>query len=350
MNKINGYTLIPIYAGKSIELEFEVRKEGQLVDLSDLTGRLVVFLEVPGVDEEYVIDESLTIPDQTGGGLGTCSVILDSTMTDQYAAVYRYYLLFTYGTGDERVLQDGTINIIADDTDRINQIKTKYGLEFDHYTLVNAYNYSHSQLLNCGYEYVDKTIENLDDNNCFLIDNYAMDANFDGKVDIDDIEIIEYQKNSPYNINNLNDNVDEIKFNHPGGKIIVQMDAKYPSEGSYKIRVRYYKGLQSYSYLINDINYLEELYMIFHLFEIMPIYKLQHGITKRDINGVKVEFNKEAIDAFKDDLRKQITYQVSKIRSLNIKPVIINKDYGGYKPILHYGPDYSASRYRFFDR
>ena len=172
-----------------------------------------------------------------------------------------------------------------------------------------------------------------------------MDKNFDELIDEDDLYLFEYQKESPYAINNLSTHIESITFNHPKGFTIIEMDGSYPSDSSYKMQIQYYKGLQTFSYLNNDIKYLEELFTIFHLFDILPIYKLQHGVTKRDINGVKVEFNQEALNILKKDLMERITYQKSKIRSLDIRPVVINKDYGSYKG-LGAGLDSSASRYR----
>lgn len=349
-DKITGNSMIPIYAGNSIELEFTVRKDSQLVDLTGLAGKFKVFLDVPGEDETFVIDKSLTIPTQTGDALGTCSCVLTGNETDQYTSVYKYYLVFTYGVSDDRVLQEGTVKIIGDDTDRINQIKLKYGLDFDYYTMREALNYAQSQLLNNGYEYVEKIIDTLDSNHCFLIENYVMDKNFDEVVDDDDIYLFEYQSESPYTINNLSSHISNITFNHPKGMTIVQMDGTYPSDSSYKMQIQYYKGLQSFSYLNNDIKYLEELYAIYHLFDVLPIYKLQHGITKRNINGINVEFNHDSIRTLMVDLRDKILYQISKIRSLSIKPVIINKNYGYNNSPFNYGFDYSASRYRDFNR
>lgn len=343
--KLSGSRMVTLYAGNSKELEFEVRKDGELVDLTDTTGKLKVFLEIPDTNETYIIDKTLTIPTQEDDALGTCSCTLSETETDQFPGVYRYYLVFTYDTDDDRVLQDGNIKIVGDDTDRINQIQNKYGLKYDYYTMREALNYAQSQLLNIGYEYVDEFIHTLDSNNCFKIDNYVMDKNFDEVVDSDDLYVFEYTSESPYTVTDLSSNISSVTFNHPGGFTVVEMDDSYPSASSYKLRVQYYRGLQTFSYLNNDIRYLEELLTVYHLFDILPIYKLQHGITKRDINGTKVEFNQRGIDDFKEKLRQQITYQISKIRSLDIKPIIINKDYGIYTNRV-VGIDNSYSRYR----
>ena len=129
--RINGSRMIPVYAGNSIELEFEVRQETQLVDLTGLTGKLKVFLDIPDTNATFVIDKILTIPTQTGTALGTCSCVLSETESDQFPAVFKYYLVFTYDTDDDRILQEGTIKVIGDDTDRINQIQQKYGLKYE---------------------------------------------------------------------------------------------------------------------------------------------------------------------------------------------------------------------------
>lgn len=335
-----------VYAGKSAELNFTVRQNSQLVDLTGLTGELKVFLDVPGENDPYIIVKSLTIPTQEDEALGTCSCVLTSAETEQFSEVYKYYLVFNYGTDDDRVLQEGSLRIIGDDEDRINQIKKKYSLNFDYYSMREAFNYAQSQILNVGYEFIDKRVDTLDTNNCFLIENYVMDKNFDEVINKDDVYVYEFQKHTPFNINNLSDHIESITFNHPGGKTIVKMDDKYPSDSSYTLQIQYYRGLKDFSYVYNDVKYLEELFTLYHLFDMLPIYKLQHGITKRDLNGVKIEFNHEAINVLKEDLRQRILYQISKIRSLSIKPVMINKDYGLNKGIFNYGLDSSASRYR----
>jgi hypothetical protein len=350
MSKIKGNVMIPVYAGKGKELEFLIYENGQVVDLTGLTGTLVVWLDIPGQDEDFVIEKALTIPTQTGENIGSCSCVLDNDDTDLTPAVYNYQLIFNYGTSDDRVLQSGTIHIIGDDTDRIEQIKEKYGFKFDYQTLNTAFNFAHSQMLNIGYEYIDRVLNTTDSNDCFTIDNYVMDKNFDGLVDEDDIVIFEYMNETPYTINDLATHVTGVTFNHPNGLAIIQMDGSYPSSSGYKVRVQYYKGIETYSYLINDIHFLEELLMTYHLFDILPIYKLQHGISKRDLNGVKIEYDDEAIKLLKEDLRIKILNQISKIRNLDGRGFRISKDYGRDSTIFNYGIDNSATRYRDFRR
>ena len=349
MSQIKGNTMITAYVTKAKELEFIIYKDAQLIDLTGLTGTIRVYLDIPGSNGSDVISKALTIPAQTGTAEGTCSVVFDDDDTDITAAVYNYQLIFVYDTDDNRVLQAGTINLVGDDEDRVSQIKQKYGFSFDNYTLNDALNYARSQLLNIGYQYIEKTISGTDTNDCFLIENYVMDKDFSGVVDVDDLVLFEYMNESPYTINDLTANISSVTFNHPKGYTIVEMDGTYPSSSSYKMEIQYYKGLQTYSYLFNDIKFLEELLMIYHLFDVLPIYKLQHGIKKREINGIKVEFNDEAIYTLKKDLRTKINYQIGKIRSLGGKAVYINKDYGVDNGVYNYGMDNSATRYRNFD-
>jgi len=350
MSQIKGNTMITVYAGKAKELEFIIYENAQLVDLTGLTASFNMWLDIPGQDETYVLTKALTIPTQTGTAEGTCSCVLDDTDTVVDAGVYNYELLFVYGANDVRVLQVGTVKVTGDDDTRIEQIKIKYGFKFDNYTLNEALTYAHAQILNIGYEYKDMILNGTDTNDCLLINNYVMDKNFDGAVDADDITIFEYMNQTPYTINDLSSNVSSVTFNHPMGKTIIQMDDTYPSSGSFKVRVQYYKGLETYSYLISDIQFLEELLMTYHLFDVLPIYKLQHGISKREINGHKIEYNAEAVTTLKLDLRKKIINQISKIRSLSGVPLRISKDYGRDSGIFNYGVDNSATRYRDFGR
>ncbi len=327
--EIKSNIQIPLFKNKGDELTFVIYdNEGSPVDLTGLTGKFQVYLDTPQTTDVNVIDKALVIPTQEGTSLGKCTCSLDDDDLDIDTAIYNYKLVFVYGVDDNRILQTGTVNVIGDDNTRIEQIKKKYGLTFDYYTMRTALNFAHKQMLSYAYVFEELTIPQTDSNDQILIENYVMDSDFDNSVTSADIDVFEYQKESPYDTNDLTANVSAVTFNHPNGKTILTMDGAYPTDSTYTLMVKYYRGIDTFSNLNQDIMYLEEMFVLLHLFSILSPYKLQYGITRRSINGVKVEFNFEAIQEFKSKLNIDINQVKLRIRGLTYKNIIIDKDYG----------------------
>jgi len=314
---------IKIQKNTSKSLSFVIKDDNDnVINLASATGKIKVHLDIPGTNNTYVIDKALTIDSAIRG---ECSVTLENTDTNIDASIYRVILEFNYAIGDDRVYSYGTFTIYGDDTERLQQIKTKYGLTYDDYTLQTAFDWSHQQMLNNAYQKIEQSVNGTE----FKIDNYVMDKNFDGVVDTSDLEIIEYMSSSPYTVNNLNSNISSVVYNHPAGKSYITMDASYPSNSSFKVRVTYYKGSDSHSDLLVDIKRLEELYTLYHLFDILEPHKLQTGITDKTINGVSIVFDQEGIRTFKKDLYNQIQNSILKIKPFDgmFGSVLISKEY-----------------------
>jgi len=284
------------------------------IDLTALTGTFSAFLDVPGDNGVAKITQAITIVDATAGQV---SVTLDDTQSAVIPAIYLYDLTFVYGTDDNRVLNSGTIQIIGDDTIRLNEIKCKYGLGFDYYTMKSALDYAHVQIpLNA---FSNETGTNLytDANNIIPICNYVMDSNFDGTVDENDIEVYEYMSVSPYTTNDLSSNITSVNFDHPSGRTYITMDDTYPTT-NFTLDVKYARADKKYSDAILTIDYLEELFVLKQLFSTMEINKLHRGITSRSINGVDISFDKTAIDEFIKTLDIWIYNETLKLKPFKV--------------------------------
>jgi len=317
---------IQIYKNKTKDLSFVIQpKENEkYYDLTGATGLIKVQLSIPGQDDAVVISKALTIDDAEQG---KCSVTLENSDTDINVAIYSYTLEFNFSIGDDRILQSGLFEILGDDITTIETIKQKYEFSYDNYTMQNALDYAREQILSNAFMKQETTFSKKD--NIIKILNYVADMNFDDTVDASDISLIEYQQKTPYTVNDLSSNISSVNFDHPNGYTIITMDDEYPSDSTYKLKLVYYQIYKKYADLKKKIRYIEELYVIEHLFKTLEIYKLQHGMTNKTLNGVTIEFNKQAIDDFLKQLKSWIGNEIMKVRPLKgaFKPVTIPKTY-----------------------
>lgn len=314
---------IQIYKGTASALNFVIRDENDnVIDLSGLTGKIKVFLNIPGQDDTYVIDKSLTIDSAIKGEV---SVNLDDNDNDISVAEYQYILEFVYGVDDNRILGYGAFSILGDDIERINQIKDKYGLEYDELAMKSAFNWAHKQMLNNAFVDMEEDYKSAKDE--FKIDNFVMDKNFDGVIDKNDIEIKEFMTKTPYTVNDLSSNILSVIFDHPSGKTIISMDAEYPSDGAFTVRINYKRADESYSDAIENIRRVEELYTLYHIFDKLEPYKLQRGLPSRSINGVTIDFDQDGIDRYKKKLFSEILNEIMKFRPIASRNVLVGKGY-----------------------
>ena len=314
---------IEIYKGKSQILNFVIKdRYDEIIDLGSATGKIKVFLQKPGQNDVFVIEKTLTIDSVLKGEV---SITLDDNDTDISVADYKYLLEFSYGADDNRVLGEGKFTISGDDIVRINQIKTKYGLEYDEYSMLAAISWSHKQMKNNAFIAEEKDFKSKKDE--FIIENYVMDNNFDNIVNKDDIDIIEFMSKTPYTVKDLKANISNIIFNHPSGNTIIQMDNKYPSGDGYAVRISYHRAVESHEKAIENIKRVEELYVIYHLFDILEPYKLQKGLPSRTINGVSIDFDRDGVDLFKKKLFMEINNEIMKFRPFKARSVLMNKGY-----------------------
>lgn len=314
---------LQIQKNSSRTFEFEIRDNfNNVVDLTSSTGTLKVYLEKSGTNDNPVISKSITL---TEAVKGLCEVSLIDTDTNIDPNVYKYRLEFDYGSNDVRIFGDGIFDLLGDDTSRIMQIKRNKGLAFDYYVLDNALNDARQKVKDYCFQPIE--IIQRQSKSEIKIDNYVADSNFDGVVNEDDIEIIEYQNESPYGINDLSGNISTFTANHPIGKSILVMDADYPSDDTYVVKINYHKTTDKYDKIKYSLLKLEELYVMVYLFENLEPYKLQRGVTDKTIGNQTISFNQNAIRDYQKDLQRQITRE-----TINIKPIVnssvqINKGY-----------------------
>lgn len=303
--------------------EFEIRDNfNKIIDLTSSTGQIKIFLEKLGENSNPIITKSITLIEPEKG---LCQVTLDDSDTGIEANLYKYRLEFNFGVDDTKVFGDGVFDILGDDNSRIMQIKRNRGLSFDYYHLETALEQARNSLKN--YVYQEEEFEAKQPDNVYKINNFVADSNFDGVIDKNDITMIEYQKESPYNINDLNANINNFISNHPNGYTIIEMDDSYPSDDSYTVRITYNKIMDDYNKIKNSLLKLEELYVIQYLFEILEPYKLQRGITDKTIGNQTISFNQQAISDYQDKLRRQILSEMINLKPLVNKSVNISKGY-----------------------
>ena len=285
---------------------------GQPLNINDYDSALFeMFLEITGENDSDIISKTAVIEDAADG---VVSVTLTDSETDITPAIYTYYLKLVDGSNDY-VVSKGSVEIIGDDTDTINKIKTKYGLNYTYNVLRDAVNYAKKRLLHDTL--LEEDIHNLhtDNNNIIEVSNYVTDSNFDGVVDENDITIKEYQNNSPYSINDLSSNVSSVNFDHPSGKTIIEMDGKYPTTG-YTLQVKYYRISKKYEDALPVIDRIRDYYIFIYLFENLEIYKLQEGLSSKSINGVTIDFDKQSINEIISKFYRNIIVEKTNITPL----------------------------------
>jgi hypothetical protein len=313
---------IESFKNKAIELTwFIVDAAGLPIDMTGKTGNLVVILQQPGVNTSPAITKALTISDAKAGKV---TIILTDTNMAIDVNVYSYTLEFAWGVGDTRVLADGAFVVYGDDTVRIEQIKKKYGLEYDYYALNEAYNWAHKQILNNAFQY--RRYPFTAKNTLFKIENYVMDANFDYIINKNDLIVYQYTKVAPYTKTDLLAHVSSVNFDYPTGMTYITMDAEYPTDG-YTMVVEYYQGFEKFTDALENIQQVEEMYLLYHLFDVLEPYMLQRGMPDRSINGVDLKFDREGINAYKLKLWKDIMVVIMKIRPIKFTTVQVSKEY-----------------------
>jgi len=325
---------LSIEAGKAREISFVLKDEyNNPIDLTGLTGTFEAFLSVPGQDSSATISEPITVMSAING---ECKVLIDDSASDVTPAVYYYYVSFAYGTGDNRVLDKGTLNVIGDDADRINNIKQKYGFTYSYYQIKSALDYARTQTKTNSFNKEEGYGMRTDGNNVITVCNYIMDVDNDGSVTAADIEIKQVLESYPYTVTDLSSHISNIVLEHPTGKSFIVMDGKYPEEG-FKLNLIYYRARKPYIESLPIIDRIEDFYVIYYLFSTLEINKLQRGMTSRSINGVEITFNKESIDSFLITLRNWIANENLKLKPSNtclnrtknslFRSVQINKGY-----------------------
>ena len=314
---------VNIVKGKGKEILFTcLDNNGVIIDLTGLTGSLNVVRENPEVVDTAILTKSLVL---VSADEGKCKVTLTDSDTTIDANQYIYYLTVTFDTGENRVLYSGDFIVNGDDLDnRIKQIKKVYGLSYEYYVMKEALDYARVEVKNNAFENV---INDITSNSATIkICHNVMDNNFDGSIDENDFNVFQYMKATPYTVEDLNAHIVSISQDNPSVAILT-LDAAYPDSG-YVLRAEYNVGSDSQANLQKYINKLEEWYVIKYLFENLDVYKLQHGMTTKDINGISIVYDQEGISTFQKKIIDNITYYLMKTKPFN-KCKYNNKGTGG---------------------
>jgi hypothetical protein len=327
---------IEILNGTSKELSFTVLDSNlNPVDLTSKTGLFKAILNNSDGTTTEAISKVLTI---SAGSTGKCSILLDNDDTTINVNSYYFYLLFNYGTDDDRILGDGSLNILGNSSNNIAEIKKKYNIDFKDYIMQNAIDNSNYYInlylySECDIEYSTKR-ETLD------VANYVADSNFDGTIDVDDIQLIQYMTVEPFTVTDLHTKISSIKLNLPTGRSYIYLDDEYPSTDSTKLKLTYHRACFDPAKHANDFERVEQYLMFIYLFTNLTIGQLQRGILTRDINGVNVTFEIEAIKDLVKSLKTDLNMILFRLNggpcsniscngkdSRNFRSILINKGY-----------------------
>ena len=161
--------------------------------------------------------------------------------------------------------------------------------------------------------FVKKKYEFSSPDDKFRIDIPIADYDADGEITEDDIEIYEFDKDDY--INPDTDRKDKIlNFNSKYGYIV--MDALYPTNNRTLVIESYIARFDNETMKIH-LPEIVRLLATLYIFDVIPISKLQEGISSWNLNGVSVSFDLSSIDSIrqsiKEDIHKKFTY---------LKPII----------------------------
>ena len=296
------------FKGKGKKFIFTIYdNDGNFVNLAGKVGKINIFLETPNVEDNILLTKNLTNVDNLEG---TASVEFNDTEMNLNAYQYKYNITYKYATDNDRVLQDGDFIITGDDVNnRIKQIKTTYGLNYEHYILKKALEYARKEVSKNGYQSV-KTDTGAKKAQHKICKN-VMDINNDGIVNEDDFNVYQYMKTSPYTVEDLNAHITSINLDNPTISFIT-LDADYPSDG-YTLRIEYYIGSSNKDDIQSYIDKLEVWYVLQYLFENLEPFKLQHDMSTKDINGISVTFDQQGIRDFQKQIDNKLMYYKMKV-------------------------------------
>lgn len=303
--------------------EFEIKdSSGKAVDLTGATATFEVYKDIEGSNGSTIINKSITVTESIKG---MCYVQILSTDVGIDTGKYIYIINFDYGSDNIDKYGTGVFTVIGDDTTRIAEIKKTYGFNFEYYILQKAFEYARENIVRKAF--IEKKVTFRQANTQFLLDNYLADSDFDGQLTVSDISLREYQDKTPYGINELSTQISSIVPDHPNGNIIVNLSGSYPSDSTYTLEFTYFKIAEPYSTIKKSINRLEELYVIQYLFNTLEPYKLQNGLTKKELNGVIIEFNQKAIEEYLNRINNEIIRELIKCKPWENESVQISKRY-----------------------
>jgi len=277
-------------------------KNGNRYNLVDAVSATFIITNITPKNEDLIVlEKPMFFVDRN---TGVVKVKIDNNDTNLDPESYLYSIIVSFGADDDRLLEEGLFVVYSDDIDtRLEQIKKKYGLNFSQYVLEEALRIGQAAVLNNAHEFVQNDTKGSPKTE-ILIDSTVADWNHDGVVDEADFNVYQYLPTSPYTVENLNSQIDSVDLDNPRQARLI-LKAPFPDNG-YILRVEYYNARRPYDKSTNTLDVLEEKYMLLHLFENLEPYKLQHGMSSKDINGLKIDFDQNAISTYRASLKTQI--------------------------------------------
>lgn len=307
--------------GSSKSIKFQARDNSfKVIDLDGASGTFEVFLDRRGLDDSAKITKNISI---IAANRGEFEVNLSSSDTNVETNVY-YYIITING----QKFGQGVFDVVGDDDSRIMQIKRTKGLAFEYFLMSQALNYSRNEIKQNVFLESKKEITRK--SNEILIDDLIADANFDESVDELDIEVIQYQDKSPYQVQNLNSNIVQFIPNHPNGRSIIILDDEYPQD-TFKLEVNYYSIEANITKSKPRIRELEEDYVMLYLIDNVEANKLQRGITDKTLLGESIRFDQASLENYRKRLDMKIQKNTMKLRPFMTGSVLIPKTYGGIR-------------------
>lgn len=188
--------------------------------------------------------------------------------------------------------------------ERIIQIKERYGLNFSQIVLENAYEWAKKEAKKQSLEKVETFISAKIESTKLC--NGIVSLSGKDEIEASDFELVQFQTSSPYATENITEHISSLNLNNPNGFSIINLDDTYPKDPYQKIQLIYYRASRPWPEIKSDFLLLEERLLIWRLFDTLEVYKLQHGLTNKSLNGVSLDFNQQGIREYKQQLMNDI--------------------------------------------
>lgn len=183
----------------------------------------------------------------------------------------------------------------------IEEFKKQTGFELETADLEVALEMSAQKLRDIVF--IKKSFVYAQPTNKLQIDTPLADYNADGVVDENDINIYEFDKDDYVNPDtDLSAHIES--FNEKYGYII--LDDLYPLTIGNNIVIDYYVARYESSKMKPYLSRLNLLMASNYLFDIIPISRLQQGISEWNLNGVSVRFDASTIKSITDSIKLEI--------------------------------------------
>ena len=320
------YKRIPqlsLFKNSGKKYSFEVRDDfNKIIDITNATITFNIFLELSGTNDSPILTKAGTVLD---GELGLFDVEFTPNEVDFESNKYSYIVEIDLDGSQVLKFGTGVFEVLGDDTERVLQIKQLYGLNYEYFIMKQALEYAHTEIRDKAFK--EEKVTFAGQKQELEIDNYVGDRNLDGELTVDDVQLYQYQYKSPYGYEEKNNSIDNIVFNHPSGKTIIQLNETLPTDTSWTLELKYSKSDKPLDEIKTRIERLEEYLVIYYLFTTLSVYKLQEGMTSKNLMGVDISFDKNSIDEFIKQLRNKIQFEYFETAPTSMTSVKIPKTY-----------------------